>query len=358
IFRGSDVATELTSLASAVTGAASRALAEAAAAGDRLAAGAALDDGAAIDKPLGRGGYTPLMRAASFGHRKVAKLLISEGADLFVRDRHGRTALDWARACGRDGATRLLERTMENDVRAHRTEFLLRRRRDSEAAVASVVDRLRRDLRAALEAQDLAAVLAVIDDAAAAGQLPPPKRRRRAATATTAPAATATAAAVGDSCSVAPCSGGGILTSDNAAGAPGNLFINASPAVPAAPAPAAAAAATVAAASTDPPAACPFVDVETDSGVTALILAVFRDDGDAAARLLAAGADAAVVTRRGHTALTWAAVCGHAVAAQALVGTPLGEAADPGQAVGRERRTALHYAAASGSAGVALALLD
>lgn len=64
--------------------------------------------------------FTPLMRAATWGHVHTLATLIAEGADMFARDRQGRTALDWSRIARRDKAVRILERAMENEIRYRR----------------------------------------------------------------------------------------------------------------------------------------------------------------------------------------------------------------------------------------------
>lgn len=67
--------------------------------------------------------YTPLMRAANWGHLGTLAALIEEGADLFATDRQNRTALDWSRIARHDKAARMLERAMENDI-LHRRYLL------------------------------------------------------------------------------------------------------------------------------------------------------------------------------------------------------------------------------------------
>lgn len=77
-----------------------------------------IDLGAEVDTTLNS--YTPLMRAATWGHVDTLVALIEEGADLFATDRRNRTALDWSRIARRDRAARMLERAMENEIRYRR----------------------------------------------------------------------------------------------------------------------------------------------------------------------------------------------------------------------------------------------
>ena len=77
-----------------------------------------IDLGAEVDTTLNS--YTPLMRAATWGHVGTLVTLIEEGADLFATDRRNRTALDWSRIARRDRAARTLERAMENEIRYRR----------------------------------------------------------------------------------------------------------------------------------------------------------------------------------------------------------------------------------------------
>src|SRR6202043_1558083 len=51
---------------------------------------------AAVDGAYNPQKYTPLMRAANFGHAEVAAALITAGADVNARDVDGHTALDFA----------------------------------------------------------------------------------------------------------------------------------------------------------------------------------------------------------------------------------------------------------------------
>lgn len=73
------------------------------------------------------------------------------------------------------------------------------------------------------------------------------------------------------------------------------------------------------------------------------------------------GADPGVESRSGHTALTWAAVCGFDLIVVELLdhrGTGDGAMANLARATVKEGRTALHHAAASGNSEVVVLLLD
>ncbi|CAM9759269.1 unnamed protein product, partial [Sphacelaria rigidula] len=74
----------------------------------------AIELGAAVDSTVNT--YTPLMRAANWGHADTVAELIAEGADMFVKDSRGRTALDWSRIARQDNVARVLERAMENEI--------------------------------------------------------------------------------------------------------------------------------------------------------------------------------------------------------------------------------------------------
>lgn len=90
----------------------------AAASGKTSDVGRSIDLGAEVDTTVNS--YTPLMRAANWGHVGTLAALIAEGADMFATDRRNRTALDWSRIARRDKAARVLERAMENEIRYRR----------------------------------------------------------------------------------------------------------------------------------------------------------------------------------------------------------------------------------------------
>jgi ankyrin repeat protein len=55
---------------------------------------------------------TPLMMASRAGHREVAEYLLSQGADLQAKNELGLTAVDFARAHGRQALGDFLEARM------------------------------------------------------------------------------------------------------------------------------------------------------------------------------------------------------------------------------------------------------
>ncbi|MGD9008489.1 MAG: ankyrin repeat domain-containing protein, partial [Desulfobacteraceae bacterium] len=42
-------------------------------------------------------GWTPLMRAAKGGHQETLRILLQNGADVHLRNKEGKTALDYAK---------------------------------------------------------------------------------------------------------------------------------------------------------------------------------------------------------------------------------------------------------------------
>lgn len=95
----------------------------AAASGKKVDVVRSIDLGAEVNATVNS--YTPLMRAATWGHVGTLAALIEEGADLFSTDRRNRTALDWSRIARHDKAARMLERAMENEI-LHRRCLLCR----------------------------------------------------------------------------------------------------------------------------------------------------------------------------------------------------------------------------------------
>lgn len=86
---------------------------------------------------------------------------------------------------------------------------------------------------------------------------------------------------------------------------------------------------------------------------------------DCCVRFPAQGADPAVESKFGHTAVTWAAVCGFDLVAVELLshhgkgtGTEGSSVAALTRVTRKESKSALHYAAVNGNTGVVLLLLD
>ena len=52
---------------------------------------------------------TPLMLAAYFGHPKICAMLLALGADPSLKDKNGKTALDWARQLNKPECVALLQ---------------------------------------------------------------------------------------------------------------------------------------------------------------------------------------------------------------------------------------------------------
>lgn len=75
-----------------------------------------LAGGASVDQK-GRGGHTPLMVAAIFGHVEIARLLIDAGAELSLEDNLGMTAKQWADRRGSKGVAELLSKASRQKAR-------------------------------------------------------------------------------------------------------------------------------------------------------------------------------------------------------------------------------------------------
>ncbi|EGB10783.1 hypothetical protein AURANDRAFT_22203, partial [Aureococcus anophagefferens] len=91
-----------------------------------------------------------------------------------------------------------------------------------------------------------------------------------------------------------------------------------------------------------------FIDVETETGGTALLVACAAGNVLLADELLQRGAEANHENLRGHTALSWACVCG----ADGVVDLLLRNGADPRRPTKLEQRTPLVHAAQHGHAKV------
>ena len=97
-----------------------------------------------------------------------------------------------------------------------------------------------------------------------------------------------------------------------------------------------------------------FVDVETATGGTALLLACASGNAILAEELLRLGAAIDYESQRGHTALTWACVCG----SDRVVEMLLRHGASSSRATKLEGRSPLAHAAQHGHARVLQVLLD
>ncbi|CAN0406378.1 unnamed protein product, partial [Ectocarpus sp. 12 AP-2014] len=135
----------------------------AAAAGKTFDVVRSIELGGDVDTTLNT--FTPLMRAATWGHVDTLATLIAEGADMFTTDRQGRTALDWSRIARRDKAARILERAMENEIR-YRREGTKAVQGDKELwAVIEANARHAREVAHAVNARDLKEVKRIVDRA-------------------------------------------------------------------------------------------------------------------------------------------------------------------------------------------------
>ena len=75
-----------------------------------------LAGGVSVDQK-GRGGHTPLMVAAIFGHVEIARLLVDAGAELSLEDSLGMTAKQWAERRGSKGVAELLSKASREKAR-------------------------------------------------------------------------------------------------------------------------------------------------------------------------------------------------------------------------------------------------
>ena len=76
--------------------------------GSYEAAEALCAHGAEVDA-RDRNQYTPLMRAAYMGRTKICEMLLALGADPSLKDKDGKTALDWAREQNKPECAALLQ---------------------------------------------------------------------------------------------------------------------------------------------------------------------------------------------------------------------------------------------------------
>ncbi|GMH54017.1 hypothetical protein TrLO_g12787 [Triparma laevis f. longispina] len=104
----------------------------------------------------------------------------------------------------------------------------------------------------------------------------------------------------------------------------------------------------------DPPDVPYYIDVETDTGATPLMLACAQAEVSSVEKLLENGAKKDSENRRGHTALSWTCVCGHHQVVAALLSGGV-NATSPSRL---ENKTPLHHAAYNGTNQCVSLLLD
>ncbi|CAM9420486.1 unnamed protein product [Ectocarpus fasciculatus] len=383
LFSGSDIAGQVEELEKRVAQQACKDLTIAAAAGKTSDVVRSIELGGDVDTTLNT--FTPLMRAATWGSVDTLATLIAQGADMFATDRQGRTALDWSRIARRDKAARILERAMENEIR-YRREATKAVRGDKELwAVIEANTRYARDVAHAVNARDLKEVKRIVDRA----QLTRDKfasvcdrlgfRRReeaneRARETSCGDSGETPASTIEEALSVRPTlptasekpSVGALAMPWTAQDGTETNDVSSLRVIPVF-----------------------FLDAEGRGGTTALALATIENDAETVRRLMKEGADPGVEASSGHTALSWAAVCGFdLVAAELLLGNNTnkrsrsssnsrsgsasrsgsggssrsGPMQDAINAVTRstvvEGKTALHNAAFNGNSGVVVLLLD
>lgn len=89
-----------------------------------------LDEGADINasNPNRR---TPLMKAASLGHVEAVSYLIERGCNLFLQDKRGLNALDWARKVRQGEVVTLLEAAVERRIAGERAAIAQRKEEEA-----------------------------------------------------------------------------------------------------------------------------------------------------------------------------------------------------------------------------------
>jgi len=68
-----------------------------------------LEKGLDVNKTNRKSGFTALMAAACYGRVEIAKLLIEKGANQYVKDSKGFTAIDFARKMNKKSVLKLLD---------------------------------------------------------------------------------------------------------------------------------------------------------------------------------------------------------------------------------------------------------
>src|SRR5215813_1778066 len=81
-----------------------------------------LESGASINHPHGKGGFTPLMRAAFKGDVELVQLLLTRGADPNQTAKDGASALFWASVRGHESIVELLIAARADVNAARRTD--------------------------------------------------------------------------------------------------------------------------------------------------------------------------------------------------------------------------------------------
>ncbi|CAM9313048.1 unnamed protein product, partial [Choristocarpus tenellus] len=279
--------------------------------------------------------YTPLARAAAGGHANIVEVLIVEGADMFAQDGQGRTALDWARIAKKDQVVQILEKAMENDICYRRRTNQAKLQESELLAVIKGNENHMKDLRVAIDTQSLPEIKSILDrtrhtrkeyleafkllelgqaDAQEQGQEQGQEQELRQdedqGYQQKEPEDDTKASRRSSGCDIV------------GTGQASPLY---------------------------------HLDVQGKGCVTALNLATTRNHVDIVHRLLKEGADPNIESNVGHTALTWASVCGFELVTAELISQGSVDVTQPTQLEGR---TALHYASASGSMGVVVNLLD
>ncbi|CAM9329462.1 unnamed protein product, partial [Hapterophycus canaliculatus] len=370
VFSGPDISMQVEQLEQRIAQQACKDLTLAAASGKTSDVTRAIELGAGVDTTLN--GYTPLMRAANWGHVDTLAALIAEGSDMFATDRQGRTALDWSRIARHDNAARVLERAMENEIRYRREATKAVRGKRELWAVVQANARYARHVAKAVDARDLTGVKRIVDRA---------KLSRHEFLSACDRLGFRNADEASQRASESGYDGGNngevieleaaaaaMTTTPGGAGAAGREHLSAS-------------SSAMVENGTLMLGAVPvfFLDAEGSGGTTALALATIENNAEMVRRLVKEGADPGVEASTGHTALTWAATCGFdLIVAELLAGGKSGknsgssgssrDASAAGSidvtmsAVTRstvaEGKTALHNAAFNGNSGVVLLLLD
>ena len=74
---------------------------------------------------------TPLMKAASLGHVEAVTYLIERGCNLFLQDKRGLNALDWARKVRHEAVVTVLEAAVERRIAGERAAIAQRKEEEA-----------------------------------------------------------------------------------------------------------------------------------------------------------------------------------------------------------------------------------